>query len=376
MRASELSGGKYRKLDEPGLSRIAADKAYARAGLKPEDVHLVELHDATSFSEIYQLEMLRLCAEGRGGPFVESGATALGGRLPVNLSGGLVSKGHPIGATGLSMVHETCLQLRGEAGARQAKGLEHRPHRERWRRHGLRRGGVRGAHPGEERLRLPRSPSTGNPKIPATLADPYPIFARMRDEDPCHWSPRLKSWVLTRYDDVRRVCLDKERVSSDRLRPFFASMPGAEAARIGDIVRYLSLWMVFKDPPEHTRLRRLTAKVFSARAMQAMRPQVQAISDRLLAALDGRDRIDLVADYAGPLPCLVIMALLGVPREALAEVKRMSDEIALFIGSSRTSPEKYDTAEAATQEMAAFFRAHRAAPRQAARRCHLASSCT
>lgn len=200
------------------------------------------------------------------------------------------------------------------------------------------------------------APIDWQPEDPATLADPYPVFARLRDEDPCHWSPRLKSWVLTRYDDVKRVCLDRERVSSDRLRPFFASMPSAEAARIGDIVRYLSLWMVFKDPPEHTRLRRLTAKVFSARAMQAMRPQVQAISDRLLAALEGRDRIDLVADYAGPLPCLVIMALLGVPGESLAEVKRMSDEIALFIGSSRTSAEKYDTAEAATQEMAAFFR--------------------
>lgn len=121
VRASELSGGKYRRLDEPGLSRIAADKAYARAGLAPADIDLVELHDATSFSEIYQLEMLRLAPEGRGGPFVESGATALGGRLPVNLSGGLVSKGHPIGATGLSMIYETCLQLRGEAGARQAK---------------------------------------------------------------------------------------------------------------------------------------------------------------------------------------------------------------------------------------------------------------
>jgi len=122
VRASELSGGKYRRLDEPGLSRIAGDKAYARAGLKPADIHLVELHDATSFSEIFQLEMLRLCPEGRGGAFVESGATALGGKLPVNLSGGLVSKGHPIGATGLSMVYETCLQLRGEAGARQARG--------------------------------------------------------------------------------------------------------------------------------------------------------------------------------------------------------------------------------------------------------------
>jgi acetyl-CoA acetyltransferase len=122
VRSSELSGGKYRALDEPGLSRVAADKAYARAGLAPRDIDIVELHDATSFCEIYQLEMLRLCPDGQGGRFIESGATALGGQLPVNLSGGLVSKGHPVGATGLSMVHESCLQLRGEAGARQAHG--------------------------------------------------------------------------------------------------------------------------------------------------------------------------------------------------------------------------------------------------------------
>ena len=193
------------------------------------------------------------------------------------------------------------------------------------------------------------------PDDPATLADPYPVFSRMRDEDPCHWSPRLKSWVLTRYDDVRQVITDAQ-MSSDRLRPFFAAMPSAESARIADIVRYLSLWMVFKDPPEHTRLRRLTGKVFSARAMQGMRPQVERIAARLLDALQGRREIDFIADFAGPLPCLVIMAMLGVPDEELSHVKRMSDDIALFIGSSRTSPEKYDTAEAATHEMAGFFR--------------------
>jgi cytochrome P450 len=193
------------------------------------------------------------------------------------------------------------------------------------------------------------------PEDPATLADPYPLFSRMRDEDPCHWSPRLRSWVLTRYDDVRAVCLDKDRLSSDRLRPYFASLPGPEAERIASIVRYLSQWMVFQDPPDHTRLRRLIGRVLHARSMQAMRPQVQEIAQWLLQHLEGRERIDLIADYAGPLPCLVIMALLGVPRGDLAEVKRMSDEMALFIGSSRTSPEKYDTAEAATREMAAFF---------------------
>ncbi|MCC8962356.1 thiolase family protein [Bradyrhizobium sp. Pear76] len=123
VRASTMSGGKYRSLDEPGLSRIAADRAYKIAGLSPSDIDIAEVHDATSFCELYQAEMLRFCGEGQGGAYVESGAAALGGERPINLSGGLVSKGHPIGATGLSMIHELVLQLRGEAGDRQAEGV-------------------------------------------------------------------------------------------------------------------------------------------------------------------------------------------------------------------------------------------------------------
>ncbi len=118
-----MSGGKYRRLDELGLSHVAARKAFAACGLSPADIDLVELHDACSFSELYQLEMLGFCPVGESGRFVESGATRLGGRLPTNVSGGLVSKGHPIGATGLSMVYEVCEQLRGTAGAqRQVPG--------------------------------------------------------------------------------------------------------------------------------------------------------------------------------------------------------------------------------------------------------------
>lgn len=196
------------------------------------------------------------------------------------------------------------------------------------------------------------------PEDPAMLANPYPLFAQMRAEDPVHWSPRLKSWVLTRYDDIKRVCLEPERMSSDRLRPFFASIPSDEARKIGDIMRYLSLWMVFKDAPEHTRLRRLTSKVFHNKSMQAMRPQVETITAWLLAEIGDKTEFDFVADFAGPLPCLVIMAMLGVPKSDLVRVKRMSDEMALFIGSSRTSAEKYGTAEAATHEMAEYFRHH------------------
>lgn len=117
--ATTLSGGKYRSLEEPGLSRFAARKAYAQAGIKPADIDVAEVHDATSFCEIYQAEMLEFCDEGEGGAFVGSGATSPGGQLPINTSGGLVSKGHPVGATGLSMIAELTEQLRGEAGERQ-----------------------------------------------------------------------------------------------------------------------------------------------------------------------------------------------------------------------------------------------------------------
>ncbi len=122
IKASTLSGGKYRTLAEPGLSRVAAQKAYSMAGLKPSDIDLAEIHDATSFGDIYQAEMLGFCEEGAGGKFIESGSATLGGRLPMNVSGGLVSKGHPIAATGMSMIQELCLQLRHEAGERQVKG--------------------------------------------------------------------------------------------------------------------------------------------------------------------------------------------------------------------------------------------------------------
>jgi cytochrome P450 len=140
------------------------------------------------------------------------------------------------------------------------------------------------------------------------------------------------------------------------MRPYFATLPGPEAARVADVIRYLSTWMVFRDPPDHTRLRRLVSKVFHVQSMHAMRPQVEEISSWLLERIGARREIDFIADYAGPLPALVIMAMLGVPREQLAMVKALSDDVALFIGSSRTVPERYDIAERATREMAGYFR--------------------
>lgn len=122
IRGIGISGGKYRAPDEPGLSRLAGERAYRTARVAPADIDVAEVHDATSFSEIYQSEMLGFCPEGRGGAFLEDGGGRLDSRLALNTSGGLISKGHPIGATGCSMVCELVVQLRGEAGPRQKPG--------------------------------------------------------------------------------------------------------------------------------------------------------------------------------------------------------------------------------------------------------------
>jgi acetyl-CoA acetyltransferase len=104
------------------LSRRAALKAYDEAGISPGDISLAEVHDATAVGEIMQCEFLGLCGFGEGGAMAERGDTTIGGRVPVNPSGGLESKGHPLGATGLGQVFELVSQLRGEAGARQVDG--------------------------------------------------------------------------------------------------------------------------------------------------------------------------------------------------------------------------------------------------------------
>lgn len=101
--------------------RLSAE-AYEKAGVGPEDIDVAEVHDATAFGELLQTEELGFCGEGEGGPFAESGATKLGGKLPVNTSGGLECRGHPIGASGIAQIHELVTQLRWEAGKRQVEG--------------------------------------------------------------------------------------------------------------------------------------------------------------------------------------------------------------------------------------------------------------
>lgn len=103
-------------------TRLAAQQAYAMAGVGPDELDLVELHDCFATAEILHYENLGLCADGEGGKLIDSGETTLGGRIPVNVSGGLLSKGHPLGATGIANIYEVSTHLRGEAGERQVEG--------------------------------------------------------------------------------------------------------------------------------------------------------------------------------------------------------------------------------------------------------------
>jgi acetyl-CoA acetyltransferase len=122
--ASVVTVGVDRSADEPrkAIAHLAALRAYDQAGVSPDDVDVAEVHDATSMGEIVNAESLMLAPFGEGGPAAERGEFTIGGRIPINPSGGLVSKGHPIGATGLGQIHELVTQLRGEAGARQVEG--------------------------------------------------------------------------------------------------------------------------------------------------------------------------------------------------------------------------------------------------------------
>jgi acetyl-CoA acetyltransferase len=122
--ASVVQTGSTRGIDEPHkiVAHLGAKKAYEQAGVAPSDVDVAEVHDATAMGEILNAESLMLVPFGEGGLAAERGDFTVGGRMPINPSGGLESKGHPIGATGLGQLHELVTQLRGEAGQRQVSG--------------------------------------------------------------------------------------------------------------------------------------------------------------------------------------------------------------------------------------------------------------
>jgi cytochrome P450 len=201
-----------------------------------------------------------------------------------------------------------------------------------------------------------------DPRLPAVTADPYTAFAKLRAGDPVHWSPVLRGWVLTRYADVRAALFDP-KLSADRITPFAASLPPARREQLSGLERLLSRWTVFVDPPAHTRLRGLINKAFTPRAIASLRGMIRETVDRLIddftagIAPGGEGRADLIAAFSYPLPALVIARILGVPDDDIRLFKDWSDDLAAFVGSAQSTPDKYDRAARGAAEMDAYFRA-------------------
>lgn len=193
-------------------------------------------------------------------------------------------------------------------------------------------------------------------KSPRTIADPYPLFRQLQDEEPVHWNNSIGGWCLTRYTDVCAAFRDP-RFSSDRVRPFIEHhrhIDPESAKPLGDV---FSLWAVFNDPPMHTRLRKLLNKGFTPKAIAALREDVGAIVSGLVQSLKERPTqdCDFIAEFCYPLPALVIGHILGVPPEDIPRLKTWSDDIAEFVLVARVSPNKYQRAAASACEMSAYF---------------------
>lgn len=194
-----------------------------------------------------------------------------------------------------------------------------------------------------------------NPSLPAVREDPYPFYKQLREEDPVHWSETLDAWVLTRYEDVVSLLRDP-RFSADRSKA--RNRPAMEAmAAAGDHAPAARAnTMLTSDPPEHTRMRLLISKAFLPHAVEKLRPHIHDIANELMDALPEPGRMDVLMDFAYPLPTIVIAELMGVPPDDRAKFKHWSDDIVATLGGGLSSPELVGRASESARELADYFR--------------------
>lgn len=194
-----------------------------------------------------------------------------------------------------------------------------------------------------------------NPFTPEIHANPYPVYSRLRAEDPVHWSPLMEAWILTRYDDVTAVLTDSRFSANRRLaRSRFAQEALRREEEFGPLGR--SQTMLTSDPPQHTRLRGLVSKAFTPRTVESLRPRIQDIVDNLLDAVRGSGHLDLIRDLAYPLPVIVIAEMLGIHPEHRDQFKRWSDEIVATLDGTFNTPEVLERARKSVSELADYFR--------------------
>ncbi|MEM7408428.1 MAG: cytochrome P450 [Pseudomonadota bacterium] len=191
---------------------------------------------------------------------------------------------------------------------------------------------------------------------PAQSRDPYPAYNWLRENDPAHWSPQLGAWVLSRYDDVRAAFRD-QALSSDRVSPVLNRRRERDDTSVYPIVdEVLSRWIVFTDPPAHSRLRKLVEYAFRPRAVQRMEGIVQTLTDELMKELEDAAEFDFIEQFANPLPVRVIAGMLDVPREFHDDMARWSDEIVMLLFGAPSVGDRQDRAARGLDAFATLVR--------------------
>ena len=188
---------------------------------------------------------------------------------------------------------------------------------------------------------------------PEVLANPYPLYRRLRQEDPVHWDPYLHAWVVTRYADVLTVL--------HRYRAARTPAPERlEALGMGELTPIAALMvrqMLFLDPPEHTRVRRLASAAFTPRRVELLRGHIRQITEGLVDELAAGDRFEVMEGLANPLPAIVTAEMLGVPTADHELLKSWSQDFAEMLGNFQHNPGRAKKVLQTVEDMVAYFRA-------------------
>jgi len=190
------------------------------------------------------------------------------------------------------------------------------------------------------------------------LQDPYPTYARLHQEGPLHYvdvGGKWAVWSIFSHAECSSIAKDP-RLSAKRAKQMLLPLPLSRQSEFAELARMLSLWLIFMDPPEHTRLRKLLNKGFSAAAVEGLRPQAEAIVDQMLKQLPHGSDIDLMREFANPMPVRIISELLGVPQALHGTFVDASRAIAVFRGNPNRTVEEARAAQDALIELTEFFR--------------------
>jgi pimeloyl-[acyl-carrier protein] synthase len=187
---------------------------------------------------------------------------------------------------------------------------------------------------------------------PEVLADPYPLYHRLRREDPVHWDPFLHAWIVTRYADVVTVL---HRFSAQRT-PTPEQLAAMGLEQLTPIAAVMVRQMLFLDAPAHTRIRGLASQAFTPRRVEQLRAHIQEITDALLDPLVERGRLDVIADFAEPLPAIVTAEMLGVPTTDARLLKAWSADFAEMLGNFQHNPDHVAAVIRSTESMIEYFR--------------------